>query len=220
MTTEQTSEATQETASSMFYDGNEERVDEAKANEETSEETKEANSEKVDTQGETEAKDDSKNKDNDEEVELELSLEGTKYLKEDDVQEVASFAKEHGLSKEVAQGILGQRENLINSVVDNFVQSELKELEQWETELKNDKVLGGDNLSTTLENSKLAFTSHEAGKEALKILDEHRVVSHPKVVAWLNEVGKLYKDSDFLNGSQEPAQQKASEILYGEYKRN
>lgn len=133
------------------------------------------------------------------------------------LDEISTFAKEKGLSNEVAQ-MLVERES---KAVDAFKESQQTMYEakkaEWFEASKNDKNFGGEKFK---ENAELAHRVIEryaspALKEHLK---ETGLGNHPELVRFVLDIGKeMSEDKLIIPGGQTKAPEKksAAERLYG-----
>lgn len=148
------------------------------------------------------------------EIVYDLKLGENTFLSESNVSEATEFAKTHGLSNEAAQAVL-QREDL---AIANYVSSQAEandvEINSWEKQVREDSVLGGDNLNTTVNNSKLVLDKF-GSEEFVGILRSTGYGNHPDVVRFLSAVGASMRDDKLITG-KEPGQTKSTEdIFYG-----
>jgi hypothetical protein len=149
-----------------------------------------------------------------EEIKIELKIPEGSLLTQAEVDEIASFAKEQGLSQEAAQKLLDRE----HSAIDNFKNTQLQQFEQkreeWWKAVESDKELGGDNFKQTAENAKRALDKF-APESLKKFLAESPYGNHPDLIRLFNNIGKAMQDDKLvLAGTQSAPSKSPVEILY------
>jgi CRISPR/Cas system CMR-associated protein Cmr5 small subunit len=131
------------------------------------------------------------------------------------VEEVASFAKENGLTQDVAEKILNRE----NQAAAKLIQKEQEAFEQearvtWVNQIKADPELGGDNLKQTAAMSHKALKSF--GSEALmKELNETGYGNHPELVRFLTKVGRaMSTEAEVKVGNSVPSKAPVEDLFY------
>lgn len=181
--------------------------------------TETAAPEKGQEEEQEESKDESKeesssgeNEDKDIKYELELS-EGSLLAKEK-VDEIAEFAKKHGLSNEAAQEVLKAQESVVSEHMEGLREQHKKAVEGWYQESVNDPEIGGDNLKQHAERAKRAIDAF--GTEALANgLKETGYANHPEVVRVFSKIGELIDNDEIVMPGKNLKQRSRAEILYG-----
>lgn len=150
-------------------------------------------------------------------AEIALALpEGTK-LQASDVDKIASFAKEHGLSQDAAQALL-DHESAVTAQREQAQIDHLKaQSEAWKAEVLSDKEMGGDKAA---ENVELAhrFAKTFWDDAFIDELEKTGLGNHPGLMKGFYRAGKAMAP-DKIRGSGNPAgsKKKATEdVLYGE----
>jgi len=149
---------------------------------------------------------------------IELKLPDGSHLKQDDVDKIASFAKEHGLSKDVAQKLL-ERESANLAAHNQAALDQLAEQsEAWKQEIIADKDFGGEKAAET------AQLAHDVAKKFgsetfVSELERTGLGNHPELVRMLARIGRAMESGNPNRGSGLPAgsQKKSTESkLYSE----
>lgn len=147
----------------------------------------------------------------------ELKIPKDSLLSQADIDKVSSFAKEKGLSNDVAQTLLEQR----SQAVADFHSGQLAALEtrktEWLESCKTDKEIGGEKFN---ENAELAsrVINHYASEDLKKQLNETGLGNYPELVRMIARIGRdIGEDKLVLPGSQtNKAEKKSIESrLYG-----
>lgn len=114
--------------------------------------------------------------------------------------ELSNVAKEFDLSQAAAQRVydLGQK------LVDKHVGTLQAQIEQtrndWATQTKADKEVGGDQIDANLAVARKAM---ELGTPELKkVLNETGLGNHPEIVRWMYRVGKTLKQDEHISGNR------------------
>lgn len=118
-------------------------------------------------------------------------------LSEEQKKQYIEMAKEKGVKPEQLQ-----------TFVNEHIQAEQGKIEQyrsivssWESEVKADPVLGGDNFPATRKNVNAAC-SIEGGQEFRKVLADTGLISNPAVVKYLNKLGTMVNTDGLVLGGQ------------------
>ena len=156
---------------------------------------------------------DAKEKSEDQEYSLELGEES--LLDEGFLEEVESFAKEKGLSKEVAQEWVAKQEAFIKEQVDLAQEKQDEEIEAWKQSVIDDPKMGGDNLKQTVSNAR-KVVERFGGEELSQILNDTGFGNHPVIVGFLAQIGSLMnEDSLILPGEGMAKEQSLEDLFYG-----
>lgn len=198
----ESAEATQEQAQGQEEtkegEANQEQAGEVEG--EKQEESKEESSEK-------EAKDK-------EEVEYKLELSEGSLLAKEKVDEIAEFAKKHGLSNEAAQEVLKAQEGVISEHMETLREKHQETVEGWYQESMNDPDIGGDKLKQHAERAKRAIEAF--GTEGLvNGLKETGYGNHPEVVKVFSKIGELIENDQIVLPGKSIKNRSRAEVLYG-----
>lgn len=152
-------------------------------------------------------------------AEYQLALADGSPLDPSDVDKVAAYARERGLSNEQAQAILDQRHEAASGLAERQVELFAQKRTEWETATWADPALGGANKDATLANVQLVMDRFAPGadNELRKELAATGYGNHPAFVRFVNAIGKAMREDSPVGGSGPGAGQKsAAEILYGQ----
>ena len=147
-------------------------------------------------------------------ISIELKLPEGSHLTQVAVDEIASFAKEQGLSQEAATKLLEREHGAVETFKETQLQIFEHKREEWFKEVQSDKELGGDNFKQVAENAKRAL--NKFAPDSLKtFLAESPYGNHPDLVRLLNNIGKAMQDDKIvLAGTQSPPSASPVDILY------
>jgi len=153
--------------------------------------------------------------------EYELSKPEDSLLSDADMERIASYAKEQGLSKDAAEKLVTDR----SKAIDDFHQSNLndhKELvDKWAAECKDDKEIGGDNYNESVVCAKNAVSRF--GSEAFKKqLEDTGFGNNPEVVRVFARIGRAMESDSLVKGGAAQAgdSRSAADILFDKTKHN
>lgn len=195
-----------------FYEQTDETESEETASESESEDSSEDSgtivdgniesddSESKEEEGSEEEEADSSESKDDKEGSFELNLPEKSHLSKEDVAKFAEFAKENDMSEDVAQKVLEQRSEAIDSFVSHALEKQTELHESWRQETLNDPELGGENLVATSENSKRALNKFGT-PELTKMLRDGKFGNNIEVVRFMNNIGKAMGDDKMIFGS-------------------
>lgn len=133
-------------------------------------------------------------------------------LKKDDADKIASFAKEHGLSQDVAQALLDRDSSRAQESLDAFAQQS----ETWKQEILNDKEMGGENAA---ENIELAsrFAKQYWDDDFIAELERTGLGNHPGLMKGFYRASKAFAPDKMKGGGHKVGSEPKSleEKLYG-----
>jgi len=143
-----------------------------------------------------------------------LKLSEDSPLDASDVERISAYAKEKGLSNEVAQEMLEREEAAIVSYRDAQMQ-EVEEIRaKWLEEAENDKEIGGDEFKKNVTLAKRVIDKF-GSKEFKETLKDTGFGNHPEVVRVFVRIGKAMSDDQFVTAkSQVGGKKSAADILY------
>jgi hypothetical protein len=145
-----------------------------------------------------------------------LELPDNAKLKSEDVDKIASLAKEHGLSKDAAQALV-EHENAMVAAREQEQLDHLKaQSDAWKQEVLIDKEMGGDNAA---ENVELAhrFAKTYWDDSFLEELEKTGLGNHPGLMKGFFRAGKAMAP-DKLRGTGNPTgvrKKSLEESFYG-----
>jgi hypothetical protein len=158
-------------------------------------------------------------KDSKSEEVFELQSPDEKLIDKTQVDQFKAFAKENGLTQAQAQKILERQHSQFKDAIAKSESDRKSEFEGWVKSIKEDKVLGGENLSANMEIAKRGFDRF-ATPELRKLLNDSGYGSHPDIVRLFFAIGKAAADDKSGGGSgggsEEP--QTLGALLYGNKK--
>jgi len=145
----------------------------------------------------------------------ELKLPEGSSLDQSALDQVAAYAKEKGLSQEMAQAVL-ERENLAVSSYSERIDKEWEATkQQWVQTALSDKELGGDAFKANVELAHRVIKKY-ASDEFVKALDSSGFGNHPELIRTFLRIGKLMsEDKLVLPGAQAGGKKPIEELFYG-----
>ncbi|HBY9794575.1 TPA: peptidase [Klebsiella pneumoniae] len=108
-------------------------------------------------------------------------------------------ARELGLSNDQAQKLAGLWPQLQEQMQNRQAESWGQQVEQWATDTKADKEIGGDKLTVSVGHAQKALDTF-ASKEFREFLDSTGLGNHPEMVRAFAKVGKLMSEDSFVTG--------------------
>ena len=138
-----------------------------------------------------------------ENVQYDLKVPEKSLLKAGDVEKIVSFAKEHGLSQEVAQKLLERDHSTRSQSLAAFEASQKQVLqtkrEEWKNEVIADKDLGGDKLPQTQLYLKKAMDRF-GDSDVKQFLNESGLGNNLKVIRMFEKIGRAMANDTFEQG--------------------
>jgi len=131
----------------------------------------------------------------------ELTLADDTVLDPSTVDEIASYAKERGLSNEAAQEILSDREKFITADREAQQEAQMEEVEearkQWAKDAEADKEIGGKEFKKTAALANRVIERF-GSKEFKKAMDDTGFGNHPEVLRIFRNIGTLLTDDQLI----------------------
>lgn len=200
-----TEETNTEDAASKLYDSGKEEAEKNESSEDVDSKEEESKDDAVEEASESEAE---------EEINYEISLSKDSKLKQDDVDSVLGFAKEHNLSNEVAQKILAEKESQVDQFMEGLKSEHERRTQQWLEDSTNDPEIGGEKLKLSAERAKRAIEAFGT-PELSEALDTTGYGNHPEVVKIFSKIGQLIEDDKIVMPGKSGVARSQADILYG-----
>jgi hypothetical protein len=128
---------------------------------------------------------------------FEFKLKDGYSLTDEQKQDYLNIAKEQGVKPDQMQTFIDKH---IEATERNLGEYK-KTVADWDNEVRNDPVLGGDNFPQTKKNLNNALSGKiDGGQEVRKLLAETGLISNPSVVKFMNNLGKMLVDGKMENG--------------------
>lgn len=116
-------------------------------------------------------------------------------------ENLASFtarARELGLSKEQAEGMLQWHRDFHAAVTGAARQQEIATLQGWGKEIQGDQEFGGSHWKDTLSNARRALAAFDPDGSLRTMLRETRYQHNPSIIRAIARVGKAMGEHDFV----------------------
>lgn len=120
----------------------------------------------------------------------EFKLPEKSLLKPSQVDKIAAYAKEQGLSQDKAQALLERDNEALSSFVNEQNSDFENRKKAWVTEIHNDKELGGNNFNESIELSKRVIEKFGDAKFK-EALNQTGLGNHPELVRFISRIGKI-----------------------------
>lgn len=122
-------------------------------------------------------------------------------------------ARELNLTNEQAQKLVDAYPKILAGVQQRQADAWQKQTEQWAADVKADKDIGGDKLTSNLSAAQRAL--EQFGSDDLKeYLNGTGLGNHPALVKFCVKVGKAMSEDKMVTGGNE-GQRSAAQVLYG-----
>lgn len=151
-------------------------------------------------------------------TEFEIKLPENAALEPELAKEFANFAKEKGLTQEVAQEIFNKQNALVQGLVQKQQQQIETEIKQWADQTRTDKEVGGERLNESVHLAKQVIDRF--GTPALKEALERGMGNHPEAVRIFARIGKeLFANDTMVHSKANTKVEKSvEELFYGSNK--
>lgn len=117
-------------------------------------------------------------------------------------ENLASFtakARELGLSKEQAEGMLHWHKDFHASVSGAMRQQEAATLQGWGKEIQSDQEFGGSHWKDTLSDARRALAAFDPDGSLRAMLRETKYQHNPTIIRAIARVGKAMDEHDFVS---------------------
>lgn len=148
--------------------------------------------------------DDSKSGDED----FSLTADQDSLIGQDRVDEIARFAKEQGLSKEIAEQLVQREENLVDAFNQNLETQREKTVEGWAKQCEEHPVYGGDKYEQSKAYARSAIQKFVPERIQRQMI-ETGLGNNPDYFEVFARIGEAMKDDSIEQGAQ-PANAKRS----------
>jgi hypothetical protein len=124
--------------------------------------------------------------------EIKLTLPKDSVLQQAQVDKIAAFARERGLSQEVAQATLEMQAAQMKEFADGHVKAWNDRVAGWEKELQTHKEFGGEKLKE-FDSGASEVVMKYGGEDMMKLLRESGYSKNPKVAQFLWNIHKAMR---------------------------
>lgn len=146
---------------------------------------------------------------------FELKLPEGSKLAAEHVQKVEAFAKEKGLSAVQAQAILDRENEQATAHEKALLDAFDSKASQWKTEIQNDKELGGDNYTKSVEIAHRGLKKF-ATPEFVQELEKTGLGNHPEMVRTFYKIGKEMANDELHHSNTNNATEvRGADVLFG-----
>lgn len=128
------------------------------------------------------------------------------------LEELSGLAKELGLTQEQAQKVADLGAKQAQAMASQFSDQHKATVDEWATQTKSDKEIGGDALESNLGVAKKALDEF-GSPELKKLLNESGLGNHPEVVRFFVKAGKaISEDGRLVTGAARQQSREATPI--------
>lgn len=147
---------------------------------------------------------------------IKLELPQESKLHATDVERIAAYAREQGLSLQEAQAVLSENEKAVTAFEARQREQVATQRAKWVDEWQADPALGGEKLATTQKNI-LRTIDKFMPKPLQEKLKETGIGAYPDFVRFLNNIGASMAEDGGINGGGggSDASLSAADKLYG-----
>jgi len=149
-------------------------------------------------------------------TDYDLKLPDGSPLSPEELAATLKEAKEAGLSKEEAEGMLETKDQTARNVIARQNQAFESTKKAWKDQTAKDPQIGGENYARNIEIASRAWDKF-ADAELKKIAEETGIGNHPAVIRAFLRIGNAMSEDRLVRGTTGPTPGKKSkeDILYG-----
>jgi len=151
-------------------------------------------------------------------TEFEIKLPENAVLEPELAKEFAKYAKEKGMTQEVAQEMFEKQNTLVSTYVQRQQETIQNEINQWAEQAKSDKEVGGERFNESVQLAKQVIDKF--GTPELKTILERGMGNHPEAVRVFARIGKelFANDQMVLAKANTKVEKSVEELFYGSNK--
>jgi hypothetical protein len=149
----------------------------------------------------------------------ELKLPEGSNLEQAHLDEIATIAKQRGLSNEDAQAMVDRESNLLDKYAEGQQKNFVETTSKWGEESKSDPEIYGGSDENFAKNSELAkrVLDRYGSPELKQGLNATGFGNHPELVKFVLRIGKsMSEDQLIIQSSKESADKSMEEVFYGD----
>lgn len=157
--------------------------------------------------------------DEDEPEDYELSKPDETLLSDADMERIAKFSKEQGLSKDVAEKLVQEKSQTLQNFHEANLEKHKSLVDDWAAECKSDSEIGGENYEESIHLAKLAvkrFGSAKFGEQ----LTSTGFGNNPEVVRAFARIGRAMESDSYTNGKSSIPPKSKADILFDKSNHN
>lgn len=109
------------------------------------------------------------------------------------LEQAVPLFKEAGLSQEMAQKFVELQASAVEKMSSAAVENYTKQMEEWQTQSKNDKEFGGDKFEESIATARVALDKLGT-PELTQLLNDVGVGNHPEMIRFMIKVGRQLKE--------------------------
>lgn len=145
-----------------------------------------------------------------------LALPKDSPLSPEDLADTQKKAKEAGLTKEQAEGVLGAKDESVRAFVNRQEQLVAKAKQEWREAAAKDPIIGGEKFQENAELARRGFHA-VADLELQNLVEQTGWGNHPAVLRAFVKLGKMMSEDRLVRGDvgAPPKGKSREEILYG-----
>ena len=149
-------------------------------------------------------------------ADYQLTLAKDSPLSEEDLATTLKEAKEAGLSKEEAEGMLQTKDQAARNLIARQNQAFESTKKAWKEQAAKDPEIGGEHFTQNIEMAARAWDKL-ATPALKKIAEDSGIGSHPEVVRLMVKVGRMMSEDRLVRGNVGaiPGKKSKEEIMYG-----
>lgn len=141
-------------------------------------------------------------------------------LDSSDVERIAAYARERGLSNDQAQEVLEREHDAMATYHNKQIAAFLERTESWKQEVAGDKEIGGANLQKSLGLVQRLLAQHDPDGSFKRDLEATRYGNHPGLIKFLYRIAKetIAEDETVRAHAPSGSRKSTEDLLYGETK--
>lgn len=119
-------------------------------------------------------------------------------LPAENLESFTAKARELGLTREQAEGMLAWHREFHGDVTRTMQQREAAVLQDWAKEIKGDKEFGGVRWKETLSDSRRALAEFDPDGSLRALLRDSNYQHNPAIIRAVARIGRAMKEHDFV----------------------
>jgi hypothetical protein len=145
----------------------------------------------------------------------EFEVDDDEPITDDNLEEIAAYAKEHEMSQEDAQKLVDMQSQALQGFQKKLTADFEKTRDDWKVQSKADQEIGGEQFGENMELAKRVIDKF--GSEEFKTaVNDTGFGNHPELLRVFTRIGKaMANDSLVLSGKESVKAKSMEDVFYG-----
>lgn len=145
----------------------------------------------------------------------EFEVDEDEPITDDQLEEIAAYAKEHEMSQEAAQKLVDMQSQALQGFQKKLTADFEKTRDDWKVQAKSDQEIGGEQFGENVELAKRVIDRF-ASEEFKQAVNDTGFGNHPELLRVFTRIGKaMANDSLVVQGKESVKSKSIEDLFYG-----